>query len=156
MLYLPFSYNRGHALVQRSTPWLLLWVLSSLSFSRTSLPPSVTSALTPFSSFSTDTQVVSFHLECCISDFLHPKLNSSYLTLWPFPIRTPLHHSLAQQNFSEMLSSLSASTSSSPFFSHIHSISFHTEKRKKKCSCQGQPIATSYWTSQYIWQSSWL
>ena len=66
--------------------------------------------------------------------FFSSQTYSSYLTLWPFPIRIPLHHSLAQQNFSEMLSSLSASTSSSPFFSHIHSISFQTEKRKKKCN----------------------
>ena len=57
-----------------------------------------------------------------------------------------------------MLSSLSASTSSSPIFSHIpfSKLSPWEEEEKVLLSRATHPVATSYWTSQYIWESSWL
>lgn len=144
-------WSRGQSLSRFSGSFLLL-------LSQELHSPLCDISSDPFLILQHNTQVVSFHLECSISDFFSSQTCSSYLTLWPFPIRTWLRHSLSQQNFSEMLSSLSASTSSSPLFSHIPFKKLsHWEEEEKMLflSRAAHPVATPYWTSQYLWQSSW-
>lgn len=94
----------------------------------------------PFLILQHNTQAVSFHLECSISDFFHPKLAVHIWLYGPFLLgpdfATPFPSRTSQKCYLHYLRPLPHL----PFFPTFHSISFHTEKRKKKCSCQGQPI----------------